>query len=327
LFEEVLQAVLPVLSARAQARQRPLPAVVAAVQRVYPRIWLLDATTLEALFRQVGLLRGDTQGPPPLGGKLAAVLDLATKLPVALWWDDQADANEKTFLDRVRTVLEAGTLLVLDRGFYAFWWFDWLTEHGVTFVTRARGGQVAFTVQQVLLDTPQARDRVIRLGQRHNPCHCRVRLIEVLVKGSWHGYLTNELDAGRLPAQQVIGLYAQRWRIEEAFLVVKRLLGLSYLWTGAVNGIQLQVWATWLLYAVLVDLSDAVADELNLPLERISLEMVFRSLYFYCGAAARGEATDPVRYLAAQTDLGIVKRRRPARGPTALDIIAQQCAS
>jgi hypothetical protein len=51
---------------------------------------------------------------------------------------------------------------------------------------------------------------------------------------------------------------------------VKRLLGLSYLWTGSINGVKLQVWATWLFYAVLIDLADAVADELSLPFDRIS---------------------------------------------------------
>ncbi len=40
---------------------------------------------------------------------------------------------------------------------------------------------------------------------------------------------------------------------EDAFNIVKRLLGLSYLWTGSINGIKLQIWATWLFYAVLVD--------------------------------------------------------------------------
>jgi IS4 transposase len=77
----------------------------------------------------------------------------------------------------------------------------------------------------------------------------------------------------------VADLYRRRWRIEEAFYSVKRLLGLSYLWTGSINGVKLQVWATWLFYAVLVDLGDAVADELSLPFDRISLEMIYRGLY------------------------------------------------
>ena len=57
-------------------------------------------------------------------------------------------------------------------------------------------------------------------------------------------------------------LYRRRWRIEAAFNTVKRLLGLSYLWTGSFNGIQLPICGAWLFYAVLVDLGDTVADSL-----------------------------------------------------------------
>ena len=76
-------------------------------------------------------------------------------------------------------------------------------------------------------------------------------------------------------------LYRRRWRIEEAFNTVKRLLGLSYLWTGSLNGIQFQIWGTWIFYAILVDLGDAVADRLSLPIDSISLEMIYRGLYHF----------------------------------------------
>jgi hypothetical protein len=107
-------------------------------------------------------------------------------------------------------------------------------------------------------------------------------------------------------------LKKRRWRIEEAFNTVKRLLGLSYLWTGSTNGVQLQIWGTWLFYAVLVDLGDAVADELSLPFDRISLEMIYRGLYHFSVAHQKGKATNPVKYFAAPSnrDLGIVKQIR-----------------
>ena len=93
------------------------------------------------------------------------------------------------------------------------------------------------------------------------------------------------------------------------------MLGLSYLWTGSVNGIKLQIWATWLIYAVLVDLSDEVAQTLQLPLERISKEMVFRGLYHFNNAYNKGLASDPVVYLSAREnrDLGVIKRERKSR--------------
>jgi hypothetical protein len=110
----------------------------------------------------------------------------------------------------------------------------------------------------------------------------------------------------------LISAYRQRWRIEEAFSTVKRLLGLSYLWTGSINGIKLQLWGTWLFFAVLVDLGDAVANELGLPFERISLEMLYRGLYHFGVARNKGVASDPVAYFAApeNQDLDVVKTLR-----------------
>jgi hypothetical protein len=320
LFHRVLTDLQPTMQARAAARARPLPPAIARAQLHFPQVWAVDGTTLEALFKKVGLLRA-VEGPA-LGGKLEAVLDLATKLPVALWLDDDASANDKRFLDRLKAVLPAGALLVMDRGFYSFPFFDWLSERGRWFVTRARA-LTALEVERVLLETPTARDRVVRLGAyRSNPCRRPVRLVEVQVGGAWRAYLTNVLDPQVLPAADVVDLYGRRWRIEEAFLLTKRLLGLSYLWAGAFNAVAMQVWATWLLYAALVDLADAVAEELDQPLDALSLEMVYRGLYHFSVASAKGAASDPVAYLAAPAnrDLGVVKRRRKYRERTRVDI-------
>ncbi len=137
-------------------------------------------------------------------------------------------------------------------------------------------------------------------------------MIEVRSGKTRHSYLTSVLDPAVLPPYVVADLYQRRWGIEDAFNTVKRLLGLSYLWTGSVNGIQLQIWGTWLFYAVLVDLGDAVADEMSVAFDSISLEMIYRGLYHFSVAHQKGQATDPVKYFAAphNQDLGIVKRQR-----------------
>ena len=134
----------------------------------------------------------------------------------------------------------------------------------------------AIHVEQVFTDSYALKDRLIRLGSgtKKTP-FVTLRLVETRSGKTWHSYLTSVLDPKVLPPYVVADLYCRRWRIEEAFNTVKRLLGLSYLWTGSLNGIQLQIWGTWLFYAVLVDLGDAVADELSLPFDRILLEMIY----------------------------------------------------
>jgi hypothetical protein len=172
-------------------------------------------------------------------------------------------------------------------------------------------------VRQVLSQGPHYSDALIALGQyRSNPCQHPVRLVSVLWAGTWYHYLTNVLDPHHLTAQQVCELYRRRWRIEQAFLLTKRLLGLDYLWVGGVNGVETQVYATWIFYAVLTDLCQQVASVLGQPLDRISVEMVFRGLYQYSRARQRGAASEVVAYLSAQANmLGLVnavrKRHRP----------------
>lgn len=184
LFAALLPQVLPVLQQRAAARTRPLPPVLQQALAHYPRLGALDVTTLEALFRQVGLLRAAPR--PPLGGQLLALVDLAPHLPAHLLWQDDPTANEKTFRARVQARLAPGTVLVMDRGFYAFPWFDGLTEHACTCITRQRGGHTVAQVLQTFTHTPPVRDQLVRLGQRKNPCRHPLRRIAVCVGGVWH---------------------------------------------------------------------------------------------------------------------------------------------
>ena len=68
-------------------------------------------------------------------------------------------------------------------------------------------------------------------GTKRTP-YVTVRLIEVRSKSGWYSYVTSVLEPEVLPPYVVADLYRKRWRIEQAFNTVKRLLGLSYLWTG-----------------------------------------------------------------------------------------------
>jgi len=198
------------------------------------------------------------------------------------------------------------------RGFYHFQFFEQLMSQQVDFITRLKA-KASFTVIQVFTCNNSVKDQLIKLGTGRNRTPIlTLRLVEIRVGKTWYSYLTSVTDPKILPPYVVADLYRRRWRIEEAFNTVKRLLGLSYLWTGSINGVKLQVWATWLFYAVLVDLGDAVADELSLPFDRISLEMVYRGLYHFTVAYDKGKATDPVKYFTdpAHQNLGVVKTLR-----------------
>ena len=129
--------------------------------------------------------------------------------------------------------------------------------------------------------------------------------------GTWYRYLTNVLSPEQLSAEEVCDLYRRRWTIEEAFLLTKKLLGLAYLWVGNKNGVQIQIICTLIFYTVLNQLVGEVAIALNQPNEKISVEMVFRSLYYIAKAIAKDEKPDTVNYLAERAKLfGLVKAER-----------------
>jgi hypothetical protein len=311
LFLRVLEAVLPVMQRRAGVRQRPLPPPLAWAQAHYPAVLAADGSTLDALIRKVGLLRDLPK--QPLAGRILAILDVIYRLPRQITYTPEAHAHDHSFWPAIQAAVSAGALLLLDAGFIDFACYRQLTQAGVTFITRAKSNLGSQEVR-TFMRTATLRDTLVWIGQ--GDARQQVRLVEVLARRTWYRYLTNERDPQRLPAEMVVALYAQRWRIEDAFAAVKRLLGLAYFWVGSENGVQLQVWATWLLYAVLVDMTDAIAEVLHRPFADLSLEMTYRSVYYATQAYHRGEAPDPIAYLAANAALfGILKRKRHKKSP------------
>jgi hypothetical protein len=315
LFQQVFERVMAELPARQQGRTRPQPALFKRLSTRFSGFYALDGSTLEALFRKLKALQ--EQPDAPLAGHIVAAVDLLTHLPAAVWWADDPASNDKALLPQVKQWLKASRLVVFDLGYFAFPWFDALTQSQVSFVTRLRA-KTSYQVKQSLRHHPQLRDQIVLMGSyRSNPSRYPVRLIEAFVDGEWRSYITNVLDPDQLSLIDVIELYERRWHIEGAFLLVKRLLDLAYLHTSSINGVKLQLWATWLFYAVLIDLCDDVAEALHKPLDRISIEMVYRGLYHYTTAVANGFVGDvPAYYLHQGHDLGLVKRIRPRARPS-----------
>ena len=264
----------------------------------------------KAYFRNYHGLEDGPKGQ--LGGKMGTVIDVMTRLPIEIWFEGNPKASDIKFEEKILNLVTENTLLLLDRGFYHFIFWQELIDRKVQFITRLKKG-AAIKVLEIFTESYALRDRRIRLGSgtKTTP-YITLRLVEIKVKNTWYSYLTSVLDPEVLPPYVVADLFGKRWRIEEAFNTVKRLLDLSYLWTGSINGIKLQIWGTWMFYALLVDLGDAVADELSLPLDSISLEMIYRGMYHFYVASQKGLAHDPIKYFSApeNRDLGIVKRRR-----------------
>lgn len=320
LFWRVLFELLPQMQSRWQERQRPLTPELAWANSRYSEVVACDGSTLDALLRKVGLLKESET--TPLAGRMLALLDLCSHLPRRIWYEADAEAHDQRFWPQILPALRAKSLLIFDLGFTNFQVFAQLTQAEVAFITRAKSN-LAYRVERVLSRSAAVHDELVWIGNGDQ--RQRVRLVQVLYQGKWYRYLSNELDAEKLPAPYLVALYWQRWRIEDAYNTIKRNLGLAYFWCGAQNAVEMQLAATWILFAVLVDLTDAIAETLHRRFSALSMEMVYRSLPYFTLAYHQGRATDVVSFLAANAEAyGILKRQRnrdrPSRLRTLLDL-------
>jgi Transposase DDE domain len=319
LFAQVLDEVLPQMHQRWRARQRPLPRPLQTTLQHFPRVVAVDGSSLDALIKRVGLL-GEVaktkseagERGAELAGKMLAIIDVGSRLPCKIWYKEESLAHDQSFWDELETYLKAQDLVLFDLGFVNYERYAQLSEQHKYFVTRAKTNMGYSVLKDLGTHSGNGiREKLIQLGSFEKGDGQLLRLVELEHGGKWYSYLTNVLEPGRLSGVEIGWLYRQRWRIEDAFKYVKRLLGLAYFHTSSINGIMVQLWSTWLLYSVLIDLVDDVASELKVPVESISVEMVYRGLYHYSEALKRGENLSIGEYYARRAKiLSIIKAPR-----------------
>ena len=206
----------------------------------------LDHCTLDAALRKTKLFRDLPRGAPQLlPGQLASVFDLRRQMwRMVEFWPD-AQRNEKHHLKHWLSLLEPGTLILADLGFFSFEWFDQLTQQGFYFLSRLRQ-KTTFVVQATLFEGSAGGvllcEQWVYLGKyRADRAAHLVRLITITRGQAVHRYITNVLDPTLLPAHAVVELYRRRWDIARAFNCLKTHLNLFLLWSGHPHVVQHQV--------------------------------------------------------------------------------------
>ena len=101
------------------------------------QVLALDESTLDAVGRWLPQLRRLVPGDPGLlAGRISALFDLRRQqwVRVEVWQEAVANCKQqaRVLIER----LQAGTLLLVDRGYLSFPWFDELTERGLWWISR-----------------------------------------------------------------------------------------------------------------------------------------------------------------------------------------------
>ncbi|MEG3929488.1 IS4 family transposase, partial [Microcoleus sp. T3_D1] len=130
LFEQVFKDLLPRLRTNWQRRnQRTLPESIQFTLTRFEQIWIIDSSILEALFRKLSNLESAKIGQ--LAGKISTVIDLVTRLPVEIWFTENAKESDVKLEENILNLVSENTLLLLDRGFYHFSFWLKLIEQKV----------------------------------------------------------------------------------------------------------------------------------------------------------------------------------------------------
>ena len=239
----------------------------------------LDESTLDAVGRWLAELRALLPGDPGLlAGRISALFDLRRQqwVRVELW--QEAVANCKLQARLLLEGLQVGTLLLFDRGYLSFPWFDELTERGLWWISRY-ANHASLEVRHVLYQGDGVIDAIVWLGKyRADRAKYPVRLVQFSSQGHLHRYLTNVLDPYQLPLAEVARLYARRWDIELAFDVLKEHLHVSQLWSAKWEVVQVQIWAGLLLAQLFHGLQVQLAAQEGVEPFDVSIDLLVELL-------------------------------------------------
>jgi hypothetical protein len=136
-----------------------------------------------------------------------------------------------------------GTIVVFDRGYVDYKWYQRLTDDGVFFVTRLRHDAHYRVLEE--RPVPQNRhirkDEIIQLGSPHYRQAGRLRRVEVWIpeRQELLVLLSNHLAFGATTLAQI---YRERWQIEVFFRHLKQNLRIKTFVGTSANALHIQIW-------------------------------------------------------------------------------------
>ena len=148
---------------------------------------------------------------------------------------------------------DPGTIVVMDRGYVLYSWWQELTDRGVFFVTRFKKDLKINVIEE--REVPKTRgilrDQVVRLsGEQSRNYSMRLRLITKWdeEKQEQIQFLTNHLEFG---ATRIARIYKDRWQIEIFFKSLKQLLRVKTFVGTSANALHTQIWAALIAMLIL----------------------------------------------------------------------------
>ncbi len=223
--------------------------------------------------------------------------------------------DENALLEPMLKTLRKGDLLLADRhyaGANLYWRY---LQNGLEFLTRVNQNLKMSKVKPLLKYSTNdfiGYMKVSAIHRRNNldlPEKIKVRFIraEITIRGrrSSFWFVTSLLDADRYPAEEIVGLYADRWRIETLLREVKINAHADILRSQKVEGVYREIAARMSAINVIrnIMLEAAVEHNIEDPLRISFCETVRIILAFAPVMAIRPIQQLPVIYNAMHREI------------------------
>jgi hypothetical protein len=147
-----------------------------------------------------------------------------------------------------------GSIVVYDRGYTDYEWYNQLTQKGIFFVTRLkRNAQYRIIKRQkVARHQGLCSDQIIEFTGIAARKHCPIPLRRIGYRdpqtGKHYVFLTNHFA---LSAKTIADIYKQRWQIELFFKWIKQNLKIKTFIGTSKNAVMTQIWIALCVYLLL----------------------------------------------------------------------------
>ena len=146
---------------------------------------------------------------------------------------------------------QSGTIVVFDKAYVDYGWWEQMTTDGVYFVTRFKQ-DLQFEViaeREIPKNSNVRRDQDIEITPYRKDFTLKLRLVTIWdeEKQEEITFLTNHLKFG---ATTIARIYKERWQIELFFKALKQLLRIKTFVGTSANALKTQIWTA--LIAILV---------------------------------------------------------------------------
>ena len=147
-----------------------------------------------------------------------------------------------------------GSIVVIDRGYNDYGWYNQLTEQGIFFVTRLKSNAKTQVVQRrrVVKDKGLTSDQTIEFTGIHTARKCPIPLRRIGYRdpqtGKHYVFLTNNF---KLAARTIAEIYKARWQVELFFKWIKQNLKIKSFLGTSKNAVLTQIWIALCVYLLL----------------------------------------------------------------------------